>query len=148
MTAINFSPLKPEHSRIAAHLRQADIDEINALNGLPPDLAVAFSIADSEKGAAVFIDGDLSAVFGISRGVIWLVGTDKISQFPVTFFRTSRRIFKDISKNYPKLENWVDARNFLCLRWLQWLGFSISKPLTVGNSLFRHVVWEAEKCVL
>lgn len=145
---ITFEPLKPEHSRIAAHLRQADIDEINTLNGLPPGVAVAYSIANSEKGAAVFIDGELCAVFGISRGVIWLVGTDEISRHPVAFFRTSRRIFRQLSNGYSKLENCVDARNIPYLRWLQWLGFDISPPLHTGGGSFHHVVWEARKCVL
>lgn len=145
---ITFEPLKPEHSRIAAHLRQADIDEINALNGLSPDLAVVFSIADSEKGAAVFIDGDLSAVFGISRGVIWLVGTDEINKHPVAFYRTSRRIFRKLSNGYPKLENYVEARKIPYLRWLQWLGFDISPPVDAGGVSFHHVVWEARKCAL
>lgn len=145
---ITFEPLKPEHSRIAAHLRQADIDEINALNGLSPWVAVAYSIANSEKGAAVFIDGDLSAVFGISRGVIWLVGTDEINKHPVAFYRTSRRIFRKLSNGYPKLENYVDARNIPYLRWLQWLGFDISPPVDAGGVSFYHVVWEARKCAL
>ena len=145
---ITFEPLKPEHSRIATHLRQADIDEINTLNGLPPGVAVAYSIANSEKGAAVFIDGDLSAVFGISRGVIWLVGTDEINKHPVAFYRTSRRIFRKLSNGYPKLENYVDARNIPYLRWLQWLGFDISPPVDAGGVSFHHVVWEARKCAL
>lgn len=145
---ITFEPLKPEHSRIAAHLRQADIDEINALNGLSPGVAVAYSIANSEKGAAVFIDGDLSAVFGISRGVIWLVGTDEINKHPVAFYRTSRRIFRKLSNGYPKLENYVEARNIPYLRWLQWLGFDISPPVDAGGVSFHHVVWEARKCAL
>lgn len=145
---ITFEPLKPEHSRIAAHLRQADIDEINALNGLSPEVAVAYSIANSEKGAAVFIDGDLSAVFGISRSVIWLVGTDEINKHPVAFYRTSRRIFRKLSNGYPKLENYVDTRNIPYLRWLQWLGFDISPPVDAGGVSFHHVVWEARKCAL
>ena len=145
---ITFEPLKTEHSRIAAHLRQADIDEINALNGLSPGAAVAYSIANSEKGAAVFIDGDLSAVFGISRGVIWLVGSDEINRHPVAFCRTSRRIFRTLCNGYPKLENCVDARNIPYLRWLQWLGFDISPPVDAGGVSFHHVVWEARKCAL
>ncbi len=148
MTRITFQPLKPEHSRIAAHLRKSDIDEINTLNGLSPSLAVAYSIAGSEKGAAAFIDGELSAVFGIAHGVIWLVGTDEISRHPVAFFRTSRRIFRQLSNGYSKLENCVDARNIPYLRWLHWLGFDISPPVHAGGGSFHHVVWEARKCVL
>ena len=143
MMQIDFQTLRPEHSAIAAHLRQADIDEINALNGLSPALAVAYSIAYSERGAAVSIDGVLSAVFGVAHGVIWLVATDEISKHPVAFFRVSRRIFNDICNGYSKLENWVDARHSLSLRWLKWLGFNISTPFTVGNSLCHHVCWEA-----
>ena len=141
---IDFQTLKPEHSRIAAHLRQADIDEIISINALSPALAVAYSIANSERGAAVFLDGELSAVFGVAHGIIWLVGTDEISKHPVAFFRVSRKIFHNLCKDYSKLENWVDARNILSLRWLKWLGFNISPPFTAGNSLCHHVCWEAK----
>ena len=146
MKNITFEPIKPEHSTIAAHLRQSDIDEINLLNSLSPELAIAFSIAASEKGCSVFLDGILCALFGISNGIIWLVGTDEISNHPITFFRMSKNIFSEISKGYSYLHNWVDARNSLSLRWLSWLGYSLT-PHFIGENLIFHAEWTDKSCV-
>ena len=144
MKGITFESLKPEHAAIAAHLRKADLDEINLLSRLSPDIAVAYSIAASEKGYAVFCNGELCAIFGVSGGVIWLVGTDTISKHPIAFYRISRLCFKNLCKGYSRLENFVDARNFLSLRWLKWLGFKIEPAQQINNGMFHYVHWEVE----
>ena len=118
---VDFVPLKPEHAAIAPHLRQQDIDEIHAACDWPVDVAIAYSIAHSEKGAAAIIDGKLAAVFGVHNGIIWLVGTDEIARHPVAFFRHSRKIFNMLKQGYPLLENYVHVDNSLSLRWLKWL---------------------------
>ena len=141
MTKLKIIRLKPEHAAIVPYLRKADVDGITAFTGISPDLAVAFSIATSERAFAAFLDGRLCAVFGVCHGVIWLVGTDEITQHPVTFYRASRKIFKQLSQGYNRLENYVDTRNLLSLRWLQWLGFDIGTPEFCGSGVFHHVIW-------
>ena len=142
MKGITFESLKPEHAAIAAHLRKADLDEINLLSRLSPDIAVAYSIAASEKGYAVFCNGELCAIFGVSGGVIWLVGTDTISKHPIAFYRISRLCFKNLCKGYSRLENFVDARNFLSLRWLKWLGFDVQPIGFLDGIQIFHAKWE------
>ena len=138
---LEIIPLKPEHAAIVPYLRKADIDEITAFSGISPDLAVSFSIATSERAFAAILDDRLCAVFGVCHGVIWLVGTNEITQHPVTFYRASRKIFKAISSGYSRLENYVDTRNSLSLRWLEWLGFDIGTPELCGSGVFHHVIW-------
>ena len=139
---ITFTALKPEHSAIVPHLRKADLDEIKLLSGLPPDTAVAYSVAASERGFAVFCDGELCAVFGVSGGVIWLVGSDTISEHPIAFYRLSRPFFLNLRKGYKRLENFVDARNFLSLRWLKWLGFNVQPFGFLNGIQIFHAKWE------
>ena len=139
MKSLKFVALKPEHAKITPHLRQADVDEINAMTDLPPGVAVAFSIAHSERGFAAEVDGELIAIFGISNGLIWLVATDEINKYPITFYRLSKKIFPALRKGYDYLENYVDARNTLSLRWLKWLGFTIEAPERINNGTFHHV---------
>ena len=139
---LKMTRLKPEHAAITPYLRQSDIDEITAFTGISPDLAVAYSIAATERGFAVFLDGRLCAVFGVAHGgIIWLVGTDDITCHPITFYRVSRRIFNRLNSGYSHLENYVDTRNNQCLRWLKWLGFSIDTPKPHGAGGFHHVIW-------
>ena len=117
--------LRPEHAAITPYLRQQDLDEIHEATDLSPELAVAYSIAHSERGYTALIDDIPCAVFGVAQGVIWLVGTDEITHHPVTFLRVSRKIFPQLSHGYPVLHNYVHEANTLSLRWLQWLGFHV-----------------------
>lgn len=119
--------LQPEHADIVPYLRKADLDEIHAMTGLSPAMAVAYSIAQTERGFAAILNGRTCAVFGVSQGVIWLVGSDEITKHPVTFYRVSRKIFPMLKKGYSKLVNYIDPRNYLSIRWLKWLGFRIEE---------------------
>ncbi len=134
---IDFVPLRPEHTAIVPYLRQADIDEIHAMTEIPPAVAVSYSIANSERGFTALLNGRPCAVFGVQQGCIWLVGTDDISKHPVTFYRLSKKIFSQLKKGYPVLENFVHVNNTLSLRWLQWLGFHIDEP----HNNFHHVYY-------
>ena len=135
MNNLQIIKLRPEHAAISPYLRQQDIDEIHAMTDLSPALAVAYSIAHSERGYTALIDDIPCAVFGVAQGVIWLVGTDEITKHPVTFFRVSKKIFPQLSQGYPVLHNYVHETNTLSLRWLQWLGFHIDPPV----NHFHHV---------
>ena len=125
---LQIVPLRPEHASIVPHLRQADIDEIRSMTGLPPSAAVACSIAVSERGFTALLDGKPCAVFGVHDGIIWLVGTDEITHHPITFYRNSKRIFQNLKNGYARLFNFVHADNTFSLRWLRWLGFSVDPP--------------------
>ena len=129
MMNIKILPLSPEHAAIVPYLRKADLDEIALTCDLSPSLAVSFSIAHSDKGFAAFIDDMLCAVFGVDDGIIWLIGTDEISNHPISFYRVSKKIFPLLCEGYDSLCNYVDTRNTLSLRWLQWLGFHVGENI-------------------
>ena len=144
---LTFVRLVSGHAKIAPYLRQADVDELKALSGVSPEIGVAYSIASSQKGYAAYYDGTLTAIFGISNGLIWLVGTDAITKHPITFFRTSKQIFHELTKGHNYLHNYVDARNKLHLRWLKWIGFTIEEAQILGveNRLFHKVSYNIER---
>ena len=146
---IRIVPLEPKHASIVPHLRRADVEEIRAMTGLEPQIAVAYSIAHAAPGWAVEKDGRPEAVFGVGPvteelGRPWLVGTDEVAKHPVLFYRISRRIVDAMKARYEKLENWVDARNTLSIRWLKWAGFYIEEPEKMGaeGRLFHRFWWE------
>ena len=142
-TLIKFEQLRAEHAIIAPYLRQEDIDEMKALTGMNPEIGVAYSIAFSQRGGAAIYAGKIAAIFGLSDNLIWLVGTDEITKHFITFFRATREYFPKLIKGYEYVYNYVDARNKLHLRWLEWLGFTIEEAQLLGveNRPF-HKVWK------
>ena len=70
------------------------------------------------------------------------MGTDEVAKHPVMFYRMSRRIVDAMRARYSQLENWVDARNGLSIRWLKWAGFYVEEPEKMGaeGQLF-HRFW-------
>lgn len=170
---IEIVPLTAKHADIIPRLRQADIDEIWAMEGMEPKLAVAYSIACADPGWAAELDGRTEAVFGIGPaqavassdardtsasmrvgpvgetldggriGRPWLVGSDEIEKHPITFYRMSRGIIGEMKTRYAMLENWVDARNKLSIRWLEWGGFHIEPAENTGyeNIPFHRFWW-------
>ena len=142
-------PLEPRHADIIPRLRKADRDEIFAMEGIDPKLAVAYSIACASPGWAAELDGRTEAVFGVGTldggriGRPWLVGTDEVEKHPVAFYRLSRGIIDEMKARYAVLENWVDARNKLSIRWLAWAGFHIEPAANVGyeNMPFHRFWW-------
>ena len=145
---------QPEHASIVPYLRAADVEEIHASTGLPAAAAVAYSIAVS-KAYSVLLDERPVVIFGVGpnapkngrtdgrTGEIWLVGTEEIEKRPVMFYRVSKRLFPMVCDGYSDLVNFVDARNILSLRWLEWLGFDIGEAKSFGvyGLPFHFVRW-------
>jgi hypothetical protein len=149
---VEIVKLKPEHARITPFLREADAREIREGSGLSPAIAVAFSIAHSSPGYAALLEKEPVVIFGASPsatpgvGVVWLLATPEIERHPVRFYRESRRMFAKVTEKYETLVNWVDCRNKLSLRWLQWLGFEIGEPEPWGIlGLPFCKVWKKER---
>ena len=65
-------------------------------------------------------------------GIPWLLGTDEIEQHSKYFLRQNRYYMKEIKKKYSYLVNFVDARNTVAIRWLEWLGFKVHETQPFG----------------
>ena len=60
---------------------------------------------------------------GLPRfGYVWLLGTDDINRFPMTFLRRSRAWFDKCTEGYDIVGNFVDQRNTKHIEWLKWIG--------------------------
>lgn len=144
MLNLKFVKLQTKHASIASYLRQTDIDEVTAMTGLSPEVAVAYSIAHTERGFAVELDGRPVVLFGVSGDMIWCVGTDDVTQHPITFYRMSKKVIPMLKEGHTYLENYVDERNKLYLKWLKWAGFHIDEPIRIGNGFFHKIWWRKE----
>lgn len=118
---------------VANNLRLEDAHELMACGH---HFNYVDAVIDSWKNSvsfAGFIDGKLIGIFGYSRHPLfsgictpWGHFTYDIEgKLAITFLRASRKYFKLLFSQCEMLENRVDARNELHLKWLKFLGFTV-----------------------
>lgn len=141
----------PEHAAwVAEHMRAADVAEVWAGWRHTPRQAVERSLAVSRDASyAGLADNVPFCVFGVgvatalsSVGSPWLLGTDDLPRHAEAFLRGSRAFVGHARNEYSRLENYVDARNAVAVRWLRWLGFTVEEAVPFGpDRLPFHKFW-------
>ena len=126
---------------IASNMRQADLDEIQAVGTPDPHEALTKGYKDSKPYCYSGISrGVPVAMFGVvpfedepKFGSIWLLGTDHISDdIPIGFLRWSKKFFPTVMEPYDMVCNVVDKRNEVHIKWIKWLGFSFIREIVHG----------------
>ena len=124
---------------IAESMRRADRDEVWAVSRRTPHEAVANALAVSFVVWTGCIDDKPACMAGVATyamqsgvGSPWLLATEHIAAHQRAFLRHSRAYIAKMLNVFPILENYVDERNHLSIRWLQWLGFTIGEPVPWG----------------
>jgi len=117
---------------LAKHLREADSNEVQASVGKSNLEALVYSWSVTEKPYTIVNAETPAGVFGVvpvdtGVGAIWLLGTDALTQGRWTFLRESKKWLNKVSKDYDLLFNYVDERNTVHLKWIEWLGFTFIK---------------------
>jgi len=133
MTAIRVVPATPtQAAALAPRLRRADADEVWAAARLTPEEAPRQSLALSLRAWAGLADDEVMCLFGLAPlslltgwGAPWLLGADGLERHANAFLRRNRAMVADMRALCPRLENRVDARNAVSIRWLRWLGFTL-----------------------
>ncbi|MSR15352.1 MAG: hypothetical protein EXR86_12470 [Gammaproteobacteria bacterium] len=139
----------PDHiEQIAANMRQVDIDECWAQSGTTVREGLRTSLKLSTTARVVCVDGTPGAMFGVldhreHGGQLWMVGTNLIATHKRACLECSRREIAEFRTVYDKLWNYIDARNVHAIRWLRWLGFTLSEPVEHGPFLkpFHLFYW-------
>ena len=113
---------------IAANLREADQQEIAASTGWSPLAALMVGLENSEHCYTMFSDQTLVGMFGVHKsGAIWMLCTNDLPKCATRFLRESLNWIDVWQEKYPRLWNYVDARNETHIKWLKWLGFKFVK---------------------
>ena len=116
---------------MASNLRQEDLREVVEGHGVDPTIAIPLN---SLRGFCVSFtvpDGKTAGLAGIEEdGRIWMLCTDAIHEYPITFAREAKRFID--SRTEPILWNVVDARNTAHIKLLKYLGFKFLRKISFG----------------
>jgi hypothetical protein len=132
--------------RLATMMRDADRAELIATDGRDAQDSLLLGISLSEFSRTVMLDGEPAAMFGVrvlDNGVAvpWLLTTTLLDRAPVSFWRASKAVVREIVAQYPVLIRCVDARHRQALSYAARLGFTIGTehPCGVAREPFRTI---------
>lgn len=125
---------------LAATMRQLDYDEVVAASGPGVVETLRRSLTYSTSAVAADLDGKLLALFGIAPvGMLsgtaapWCLATPALETKAGMLTRVARGYFKAAQRDYPRLVNYVDARNLPSIAWLKIMGFTLPpEPVPFG----------------
>jgi hypothetical protein len=135
--------------KIAPRLRPEDRRESETVTGRPPEetlpsaitkarFAYTMHMEQSHIPFAVFGCGDHPRIAGL--GVVWFLGTTEIVRARKAILEVAPRLLETFLGFYPKgLTNYIDSRNTLHLKWVQKLGFIVSKGPTIRRVPFYTI---------
>lgn len=125
--------------RLAAFMRPPDRAEIEASRGPNHYATVKDAVDRSVWCKAMSVDGAFAGLFGVTDGgdllnpvgVPWMLGTPALR--PSVIVSKSPGFLRHMLSLFPKLKNYVDARNTPSLRYLKHLGFDIHPAVPHGK---------------
>ena len=150
-------PAAPEHIQaIAADMRDDDVREVWASHRHCPLEALEMSLARSELAWTCLIEEVPAFMWGVARqgsmislkGSPWLLGTN-------LFFQAHRKLHREflrqcpayvgrMQERFPRLENYVHAKNTLSIRWLKYCGFALEEVPELINDEEFYLFWREE----
>tara|TARA_Y100000310_G_scaffold25627_1_gene24512 strand:+ start:7915 stop:8385 length:471 start_codon:yes stop_codon:yes gene_type:complete len=133
-------PTTKKHVKaLARNMRQADVDEVWATAHFTPLAAVKFGWQTSREVTTGLADGVVLCIFGIAQrtvmsdtGIPWMLTTHYLPLHARAVLRANKGWIERARANYPLLMNYVDVRNRVAIRWLEWLGFELFDPEPFG----------------
>jgi RimJ/RimL family protein N-acetyltransferase len=119
-------------------LRDFDILELTACSSKPPEQQLKEAWEKSDMRWTVLKNGEVACVLGCCGlkgkfGVPWLLGTDLSKKVKQAFVTDLKLCLAEMLREYRCLINYVHPQNKQSIRWLQWLGFKIKKPVPFGE---------------
>ncbi len=116
--------------RLGPNLRNEDKEEILAALGCEPTEGLTHTFFNSQACLTIVQDGEPTTMFGSGRmpdqkgvGMIWMLSSPELLKIKKPFLRESKRFIALLTAPYDVVMNYVDCRNLLHRRWLEWCGF-------------------------
>ena len=127
--------------KLAPKIRKADKEEIKASHNSTPLNALLFPFTQLKHKTFTIIgteEEDVIGMFGVvpcetkDYGIAWLLSSDELLNHTRQFLRECPKWVNEMSKDYKYLYNYVDERNIVAIKWLQFLGFKDIETLPYG----------------
>ena len=123
---------------VASHLRDDDYREVKEGHGHEPLLYIPASAFYGDTVWFEVPNGRIAGLAGVQEGgQIWMLCTDAIHEYPLTFARESKRFVE--SRKEDLLWNIVDKRNTAHLKLLKFLGFKFLRELKHGPNQLTFI---------
>jgi hypothetical protein len=124
---------------LAADPRPADVVELWAQARETPASAMRRGMASGVFAFTGLVDDEPILMFGVTPasllggvGCPWMVGSGRLERNARVFVPACRGVVAEMNRMFPVLRNFVDERNTLAVRWLDWLGFAILPAVPFG----------------
>lgn len=130
---------------LAEHMREADRRELRRWSGQDAAHELDFAVRFSDTAyTGCLDDGTILSMFGGARtnlmdeiGVIWELSAREVEANKRLFARASRAGFDAVCRDLSDVHqfyNWVDTDYEAAVRWIQWLGGTMSlEPSVQGR---------------
>ena len=116
---------------VASNLRPDDRREVEEGHGAN---AIEYLTLEAHKGSCVYFtvpNGKTAGMAGVEdNGIVWMLCTSAIEQYPHTFAREAKRFLERQDKKL--LWIIVDKRNTIHLKLLKFLGFKFLREINYG----------------
>ena len=122
---------------VASNLRSDDRREVEEGHGLDPFVMIT---SKAQEGSCVYFNvpnGKTAGMAGVDPGgLIWMLTTPAIEEYPVTFAREAKRY---VERQKGLLWNIVDKRNTVHLKLLKFLGFKFLREIFHGPNQLTFI---------
>ena len=122
---------------VASNLRPDDRREVEEGHGVDPFIMIT---AKAQEGSCVYFNvpnGKTAGMAGVDPGgLIWMLTTQAIEEYPITFAREAKRY---VERQKGLLWNIVDERNTVHLKLLKFLGFKFLRKISHGPNQLSFI---------
>ena len=122
---------------VASNLRSDDRREVEEGHGLDPFVMIT---SKAREGSCVYFNvpnGKTAGMAGVDPGgLIWMLTTPAIEEYPITFAREAKRY---VERQKGLLWNIVDKRNTVHLKLLKFLGFKFLRKISHGPNQLSFI---------
>ena len=123
---------------VASNLRKDDYREVFEGHGHYPLLYLPLAAFNGDSVWFEVPNGRTAGMAGVQKGgKIWMLCTDAIHDYPLTFAREAKRFIE--SREEKLLWNIVDKRNTAHLKLLKFLGFKFLRELKHGPNQLTFI---------